>query len=94
MSALRISCSNATLLVLIFALSACGVRTGLMIEQDGSVSADGSTDLGRLDGRVDLGIDATVRCGSDAECEDGLRCNGTDRCNEAGICVPDVIPER
>ena len=94
MSALRISCSNATLLVLTFALSACGVRTGLMIEQDGSVSADGSTDLGRLDGRVDLGIDATVRCGSDAECEDGLRCNGTDRCNEAGICVPDAIPER
>jgi hypothetical protein len=99
--------SSGALLVLSFALVGCGVRTGLTIGEDGAVpfdgSLDGSLDLGRVDlGRVDLGrvdagrdlgVDASTPCTSDRECDDGLRCNGIERCGPGGRCLPDVVPE-
>jgi hypothetical protein len=77
-------------------VSGCGVRTSLRIDADGAVprdaSVDGATDFGLRDGGADSGIDAMIRCTSDAECDDGLVCNGVDICGPDGFCMTTVMP--
>jgi len=34
----------------------------------------------------------TVGCGSDAECDDGLFCNGEETCNDLGLCLDGAAP--
>ncbi|MBC7174560.1 MAG: hypothetical protein H5U40_19095, partial [Polyangiaceae bacterium] len=66
---------GVSILVLFFA--ACA-RTGLRDFID--VDRDGEADSGLP--RVDGGV---VDCSRDADCDDGLACNGSERC-ERGEC--------
>jgi len=76
-------------------LGACGTRTPLTVDLDGSVTSrpDGALDLGRRDlggtTPIDLGPPPPPPppgCTSDRECSDGIGCNGAERC-EATRCV-------
>jgi hypothetical protein len=60
----------ALLLVLLLSLAACG-----------DDSTPPAPDLGPADaGNNDLGADALVACTTDAQCADGVFCNGVERC--------------
>jgi len=93
----RHSSRLALFIALATILGACGTRTPLTIDLDGSVtsSPDGALDLGRRDLGGAMPIDfgpppppppPPPGCTSDRECSDGIGCNGAERC-EATLCV-------
>lgn len=70
-----------------------GVDAGVDGDVDGAV--DAGTDSGPMDTGVDTGpaVDSGRPCVSDEGCDDGLACNGTDRCDMAtGVCTVEPHP--
>ncbi len=79
----------AIAMALVASLAACGVATNVR-----DASSDGRdsvvADVGRVDAPVDAevdssadgpgAVDATAPCATDAECSDGVFCNGVERC--------------
>ncbi|MCA9604929.1 MAG: hypothetical protein KC619_05020 [Myxococcales bacterium] len=72
------------------ALTGCGLLVDLDPAEDGGVIP--SMDAGRADGGMDGSIDASrpdagppMGCTEDTECDDGLFCNGRERCT-LGLC--------
>ena len=64
-----------------------GTDVGLDARPDAGSDADvGVPDGGRDAGR-DTGTDASIRCMTDGDCDDGVFCNGAERC-AVDACVP------
>lgn len=86
---------------IVVALSACGTRTPLTVDLDGSVAsmADGAIDLGRRDlggtTPTDFGPPPPPPpppdCTTDRECSDGIGCNGAERCEAAGCVAAEPV---
>ncbi|MFK7991216.1 MAG: MopE-related protein [Sandaracinaceae bacterium] len=87
-------CVRIPLLLLSVLALGCGTRSGLSVPEsrDGATPPrDAGPDANRDGGPFDAGVDAAV-CGGD--CDDGLFCNGVERCDPAiASCVPGDPPD-
>ncbi|MBW2463771.1 MAG: putative metal-binding motif-containing protein [Deltaproteobacteria bacterium] len=76
-SASRLARAAAVALVLAAGVAACGTKSGLSVGEPLDAGPDGDLDTGVLDSSADT---RPVDCLSDAECDDGVFCNGTESC--------------
>ncbi|MDW8362969.1 MAG: hypothetical protein RMK74_11260 [Myxococcales bacterium] len=79
---LRLRSLHVTLL---FAAAACGTRSPLLVGRDAEPEAG-------AEGGVDGGLDAPTTCRSDLDCDDGLVCNGRERCDVVARTCQSGVP--